>query len=158
MDTVAGTQQTLVGDRDRSRTARLLGIALTEGYLDVGEYDSRVAAAYAAENTAELAVLLADLPVTRLHRADPRRRAARERAARMSVRVHAAGYLVMVITVLTVWLAVGLSAGAWYFWPVWPILGAGIGLGAHKFSLTQAIRNGRQVPHLCAPPWRSAVR
>jgi len=158
MDTVAGTQQILVGDRDRSRTAQLLGVALTEGYLDVGEYDRRVAAAYAAENTAGLAALLADLPVARLRSADPRRRAARERAARMSVRVHAVGYLVMVITVLTVWLAVGLSAGAWYFWPVWPILGAGIGLVAHRVSLKQAIKNDRRVPHLCAPPWRSAAR
>ena len=37
----------------------------------------------------------------------------------------------MVVIVLTVWLAVGLTAGAWYFWPVWPILGAGIGVLGH---------------------------
>jgi hypothetical protein len=37
----------------------------------------------------------------------------------------------MVVIVLTVWLVVGLTAGSWYFWPIWPILGAGIGLLGH---------------------------
>jgi hypothetical protein len=37
--------------------------------------------------------------------------------------------------VLTVWLAVGLTAGGWYFWPVWPILGAGIGVLSHALPI-----------------------
>ena len=41
---------------------------------------------------------------------------------------------------VTVWLAVGLSAGAWYFWPIWPILGAGIGLAAHAIPVRSALR------------------
>ena len=36
-----------------------------------------------------------------------------------------------VVIVLRVWLAVGLTAGAWYFWPMWPILGGGIGVASH---------------------------
>ena len=41
----------------------------------------------------------------------------------------------MVVIVLAVWLAVGLTAGAWYFWPIWPILGAGIGVLGHAVPI-----------------------
>jgi hypothetical protein len=58
----------------------------------------------------------------------------------MSVRLHLAGYLTMVVIVLTVWLAVALSAGAWYFWPIWPILGAGIGVLGHAIPIKLAMR------------------
>ncbi len=34
-----------------------------------------------------------------------------------------------------IWLAVGLTAGAWYFWPVWPILGMGIGAVSHALGV-----------------------
>lgn len=119
------------GDPDREKTADLLGQALTEGYLDMPEYEARLQAAFAATTRPELHGLTADLPVERLRRNNPRRREARRRTARRGVQIHLAGYLAMVAIVLTVWLAVGLSAGAWYFWPIWPILGAGIGLLGH---------------------------
>ncbi len=41
----------------------------------------------------------------------------------------------MVVIVLAVWLTVGLTAGAWYFWPIWPILGAGIGVIGHALPI-----------------------
>ena len=44
----------------------------------------------------------------------------------LSVRFHLANYLLTVVIVLTVWLPGALTAGVWYFWPVWLILGAGI--------------------------------
>ena len=123
------------GDRERERTGTQLGTALALGYLDMAEYESRLQAAFAAHTTAELRDLIADLPLTRLRRNDPRRREARRAAARRGLQLHLAGYLAMVVIVLTVWLAVGLTAGAWYFWPVWPILGAGIGLVSHALPL-----------------------
>ena len=55
------------------------------------------------------------------------------------MRIHLAAYLAMVAIVLTVWLAVGLTAGAWYFWPIWPILGAGIGVIGHALPIRFAI-------------------
>ncbi|MDT5105395.1 MAG: hypothetical protein QOI25_2908 [Mycobacterium sp.] len=128
------------GDRDRENTANLLGQALAQGYLDMPEYERRVQTAFATNSTAELRQLLADLPLAHLLRSDPRRRAARQRAARMSVRLHLAGYLTMVVIVLTVWLTVALSAGAWYFWPIWPILGAGIGVLGHAIPIKLAMR------------------
>jgi fatty acid desaturase len=123
------------GDRDRERTANQLGRALSQGYLAMDEYETRLQATFAAHTTAELRQLVADLPVTRLRRNDTQRQASRRRAARLGVRVHLAAYLAMVVIVLTVWLAVGLTAGAWYFWPIWPILGAGIGLASHAIPV-----------------------
>jgi fatty acid desaturase len=83
---------------------------------------------------------VADLPLDRIRRNDPRRQAARRAAARRGVKIHLAGCLAMVVIVLTVWLAVGLAAGAWYFWPIWPILGAGIGVISHAIPIRFAAR------------------
>jgi hypothetical protein len=119
------------GDREREQTANQLGSALAQGYLTLDEYETRLQAAFSARTTAELRQLVADQPLAQLRRNDPRRREARRAAARRGVQIHLAGYLAMVVVVLTVWLAVGLTAGAWYLWPVWPILGAGIGVLGH---------------------------
>ncbi|HXO50347.1 MAG TPA: DUF1707 domain-containing protein [Mycobacterium sp.] len=113
------------GDHERDRTANQLGKALAQGYLAMDEYETRLQAVFAAHTTAELRQLLADLPLDRLRR---------------SVHIHLAGYAAMVVIVLSVWLAVGLTAGAWYFWPIWPILGAGIGLVSHAIPVRFAAK------------------
>ena len=139
------TASVRAGDRERERTANQLGSALAQGYLEMGEYETRLTAAFAAYTTAELGGLVADLPLAQLRRNDPRRREARRAAARRGVQIHLAGYLAMVVIALTVWLAVGLTAGAWYFWPVWPILGAGIGVLGHALPIRYAFTcPGRQ--------------
>jgi Domain of unknown function (DUF1707)/2TM domain len=117
------------GDRDRQKAAAHLGQALAQGYLELDEYEQRV------QTTAELKQLLADLPLDRIRRADPRRRAARAAAARTSVRIHLAAYVAMTLIVLTVWAAVAVATGAAYFWPIWPILGAAIGLVSHALAV-----------------------
>jgi hypothetical protein len=127
------------GDREREKIAGLLGQALAQGYLAMNEYEERVQSAFAAHTSGELRELVADLPVHTLRRNDPGRRTARQAAARRAVQIHLGGYLAMVVIVLTVWLAVGLTAGAWYFWPVWPILGAGIGVIGHAVPVRLAI-------------------
>ncbi|ABM11586.1 MULTISPECIES: DUF1707 domain-containing protein [Mycolicibacterium] len=136
--TPAATPSFRAGDRDRDMTADLLGQALAQGYLDMAEYESRLQTVYDARTTPDLRRLTSDLPVAELRRNDPRRMAARRAAARRGVHVHLAGYLAMVVIVLTVWLAVGLTAGSWYFWPVWPILGAGVGVLAHALPIKHA--------------------
>jgi hypothetical protein len=133
--TVPTTPSIRAGDHEREKTANQLGSALAQGYLEMGEYETRLQAAFAAGTTAELRLLVADLPLAQLRRNDPRRREARRAAARRGVQIHLAGYLAMVVIALTVWLAVGLTAGAWYFWPVWPILGAGIGVLGHALPI-----------------------
>ena len=112
------------GDHERDRTANQLGKALAQGYLAMDEYETRLQAVFAAHTTAELRQLLADLPLDRLRR---------------SVHIHLAGYTAMVVIVLSVWLAVGLTEGAWYFWPIWPILGAGVGLASHAIPVRLAV-------------------
>ena len=141
MTTSLSTAHIRAGDRERAATADQLGLALIQGYLDMPEYEQRVEAAYAAHSSNELRHLVADLPVAQLRRNDPRRRQARDAAARMSVRLHMAGYALMVVVVLTVWLAVALSVGSWYFWPVWPILGAGIGVLGHAIPIKMVTRD-----------------
>jgi hypothetical protein len=143
MTTTLATSTVRAGDRERAATAADLGQALTQGYLDLPEYEQRVGAAFAAYSTNELRRLVADLPVAQLRRNDPRRHAARKAAARTSVRLHLAAYVLMVVIVLTVWLAVALSGGAWYFWPVWPILGAGIGVLGHAIPIGMVTRGSR---------------
>jgi hypothetical protein len=129
-----------VGDRERERTVDRLGQAFSQGYLSMTEYDSRLQQAVAADTAGTLDGLLADLPIARIDRRDPRRQARRVAAARRGVQLHLAAYLAMCLIVLTVWLAVGLAVGAWYFWPVWPILGAGIGLVSHAVPIRRFTR------------------
>ena len=126
---------TRVGDHDRTATADVLSQALAQGYFDLAEYDTRVQAAFGAQTAEELRRIVADLPVAHLRRTDPRRIAARKNAARASVRLHLGAYAAMVAIVLTVWLAVALTAGAWYFWPIWPILGGAIGVVGHALPV-----------------------
>jgi uncharacterized protein DUF1707/2TM domain-containing protein len=126
---------TRAGDREREKTANQLGSALAQGYLETAEYETRLQAAFAAHTATELRQLVADLPLAQMRRNDPRRREERRAAARGGVQLHLAGYLAMVVIVLTVWLVVGLAAGAWYFWPIWPILGAGIGVVGHALPI-----------------------
>ena len=136
--TAATTPSVRAGHRERESTADLLGQALAQGYLDMAEYETRLQAVYDLQTTPDLQQLTHDLPVAVLRRNDPRRQAARRAAARKGIHLHLAAYLAMVAIVLTVWLAVGLSAGSWYFWPIWPILGAGIGVLGHALPIRRA--------------------
>lgn len=138
---MTNTSAVRVGDRDRNLTATRLGQALAQGYLDMTEYERRVGSAFAAQSRGDLDALLTDLPVHRMRLDDPARRAARESAARLWLRLHLAAYALMVVVVLTVWLAVALSGGTSYFWPIWPILGAGIGVVGHVIPARFAVRS-----------------
>ena len=129
------TSNNRAGDRDRQRTAARLSQALAQGYIELNEYDQRLQAAYQTHTTGELRELVKDLPLDRIRRADPRRRAARAAAARLGVRIHLGAFVAMTIVVLAVWAAVAAGTGATYFWPIWPILGAAIGLVSHALAV-----------------------
>ncbi|OBK46851.1 DUF1707 domain-containing protein [Mycobacterium sp. 1081908.1] len=126
------------GDRDRQRTATNLGQALAQGYLELDEYDRRLQTAFQTQTTGELKQLVADLPLDRIRRADPRRRAAAARKARASVRIHLAAFLVTTTVVLTVWAATGVT----YFWPIWPILGTAVGFVSHALAVRPITKKG----------------
>ncbi|HTY31592.1 DUF1707 domain-containing protein [Mycobacterium sp.] len=124
-----------IGNRDRQTTADRLGQALAQGYLELDEYEQRVQRVFQTHTAGELTEVVADLPLHRLWRADPRRRAAKAAAARLGVRIHLGAYLAMTAIVLTVWAAVAVTSGATYFWPIWPMLGAAIGLVSHALAV-----------------------
>ena len=54
--------QKRVGNPERERAVEFLNSALTQGYLDIGEFDERTAAVYAARTRGELAHVLVHLP------------------------------------------------------------------------------------------------
>ena len=140
MTTIATNTSGRAGDRDRQRTATRLGQALAQGYLEIDEYEERVRAAFQTHDTGELRALVADLPLDRIRRADPRRRAARIAAARLGVRIHLGAYLAMATIVLTVWAAVAATTDASYFWPIWPILGGAIGFISHALAVRPGMK------------------
>jgi Domain of unknown function (DUF1707)/2TM domain len=137
---LAASPSDRAGDTDRQKTAARLGQALSQGYLELDEYEQRVQAVFQTHTTGELKELVADLPLDRIRRADPRRRAARMAAARRGVRIHLAAFVAMTVVVLTVWAAVAVTTGASYFWPIWPILGTAIGLISHALAVRPGVK------------------
>jgi hypothetical protein len=120
------------GDRDRERTADLLALATGRGHLGVDELDERLAAVWSATSAGELAALEADLP-QEVRQEHARRQLALQvrAAARAGLPGHLLSYLAGMVLLLSIWLAVGLSGGGWYPWPVWPALGWGLGVAGH---------------------------
>ncbi|MDD7811890.1 DUF1707 domain-containing protein [Mycobacterium sp. CSUR Q5927] len=123
------------GDPERGSTAAHLGQAFAQGYLSMEEYETRLGRAFEAETVRALDGLLVDLPVGRIGRRDPQRRAARHAAAGRAVRIHLFAYLAVSVLMIGIWLATAVAAGAWYFWPAWPILGWGIGIVSHAIPV-----------------------
>jgi hypothetical protein len=86
------------------------------------ELAGRVETALAARTQGELDTLFEDLP------AQPRREPrGREATEALGARVHARTYLMVSLAMIALWAVTGMG----YFWPVWPILGWGIGVFSH---------------------------
>jgi hypothetical protein len=128
-----------VGDREREKVITRLRQALAQGYLSVPQYETRPDRALEAQTAGALNDTLGDLPITRIARSDPRRRAARIAAARRGVRIHLAAYLAASLLMIGIWLALAVTVGAWYVWPVWPILGGAIGVVSHGVAVRTAL-------------------
>lgn len=130
-----------VGTAEREAAAALIADAAAAGYLDTDEFTSRSADAFAARTRGELAAVLAELPMTfvRQREAD-RRRERHVAAARAGMRWHVGSYVAGSLLMIAIWLVVGLTAGAWYPWPIWPILGWGIGVFSHVLPVRYAVR------------------
>ncbi|MGH7197342.1 MAG: histidine kinase dimerization/phospho-acceptor domain-containing protein, partial [Candidatus Omnitrophota bacterium] len=61
---------------------------------------------------------------------DLRRQAARRAANRVALVTHTGAYVAVNGFLALIWL----FTGAGYFWPIWPILGWGLGLALHAFA------------------------
>lgn len=110
-----------VSDRERERVVELLAEHAAEGRLTLEELDARTEGAHTARTRSELAALMADLP-------------ARDRGGTIASRVapgprsRPSRRLVAFVAVNLVLVAVWALSGGGYFWPIWPILGWGLGL------------------------------
>ncbi len=62
---------------------------------------------------------------------EQRQGAIRRIRAKREFRVHFAVYLAVNALLVLIWAITGAA----YFWPVWPILGWGIGIAAHAASV-----------------------
>lgn len=106
-------------DDDRERVAQELSRQAAAGRLTAEELDERLDAAYGACTEGELARLTADLP------AAPAKVVSRDVALRRARFQHrAAGALLIILACVGVWVASGAEGS---FWPIWVILGVGIG-------------------------------
>lgn len=114
-------------DAEREAAADALRRHATAGRLEPDELDERLGGAYGARTTDDLAALVADLPAL----ADPTA-ATRpaDHAARVELRAHllqrGGGGLAIVLVCVAVWVATGAEG---HPWPVWVLLGAGVGVG-----------------------------
>jgi hypothetical protein len=107
-----------VSDADRDRVADRLRAAAGEGRLTADELEERVERALSARTDAELEPLVSDLPAPAGRRPPPSRRAWDSE--------HVRAYVAVNVMLVAIWAL----TGAGYFWPIWPILGWGIGVVA----------------------------
>ena len=126
---------------DRQHVTVQLQAHYVAGRLSSSELGDRVQQALAAVTLGDLDAVLADLPPLTAGGATP---AASPHAApydhlfrargphgERSFRAHATSYLLVMAMLVAIW---ALTTPGGYFWPVWPMLGWGIGLATHGLA------------------------
>lgn len=122
-------------DADRERVSGVLREHFSAGRLSDAELSDRADRAYRAKTLRELDDLILDLPTPEQalpvdaakYRPAPRHTTPGGRALRTSVRIHVTIYALVNLMLIAIWAA----SGGGYFWPIWPLLGWGIGVGSH---------------------------
>jgi hypothetical protein len=115
-----------VGDAERGQVIDQLADHHAAGRLTLGEFEERMASAWTAQTGADLEVLVRDLPaVPRSSQPSPRPPAGSRPGLSLDGPVRT--YLAVMALLWLIWLV----TGAGYPWPVWPMLGWGIGVAGH---------------------------
>src|SRR5437899_13085119 len=109
-------------DQERELAVDRLRQNAAAGRLTVEELTTRLEAAFAAKTRGELNAQFHDLPP------EPDRR--RSKRSRRPASGHVRAYVVVCLGLVAIWALTGMG----YFWPMWPILGWGIGVLAHRGS------------------------
>ncbi|MFJ1457031.1 DUF1707 domain-containing protein [Nocardia wallacei] len=117
MDITTGTR---ASDAERQQVADLLSRHLSEGRIDLAEYDQRVARVFATTTRDDLQLVLSDLPKL------PRQRAAApgKSPARLPIwqRIEGGAWLGVGVLCLVIWGLISLGTGEFtYPWPLWVI-------------------------------------
>ena len=111
-------QRTRASDADRSRAAERLATALSEGRLDVAEFDERTRRALAATTLGDLAPLTADLPVPAVDRT-----AATKEDGRGKMRAEWGYWAGGAVIMTGVWGVASVTQGELkFFWPLAPLV------------------------------------
>ncbi|MDX6639690.1 MAG: hypothetical protein QOF12_701, partial [Solirubrobacteraceae bacterium] len=151
-----GDRALRASDADREGTVAALRDHFGAGRLSDDELAERIAGAYEAMTLAELDALTLDLPspesalpATSTPRRAPaqRERTKTGNALATSVRIHTTIYVLVNVMLIAIWAA----SGGGYFWPIWPILGWGVGLGGHAAPLLAGVGT-RRVPSEMSRP------
>jgi hypothetical protein len=131
-------------DAERETAAERLRVAAGDGRLDPEELEERLESAYSARTVGELEGLTRDLP------------AARGEVVKRTplMESHAfRGRLASFITVNSICVAVWAASGAeGHFWPIWVILGTGIGLFATAVRRALGVDEHRRRRRRRLPP------
>lgn len=118
--------QLRVGDAERERVTDLLAGHHAAGRLTLAELDERLTATLSARTRDELAAPLADLPAAPRTPAPAERRTAP--LAMVGWRMHLVSYVAVIAGLWLIWALTGAD----YPWPIWPMLGWGMGLLGHR--------------------------
>ena len=121
-----------ISDADREQAVTRLGEQAAEGRLSAEELDERTDAVLAARTHGELEPLFADLP-----RARPAAQSAHR--DRDELREHLVAFVLVNLLLIGIWAA----TGAGYFWPIWPLLGWGVGVLSHAGGVHASRSGGR---------------
>jgi hypothetical protein len=126
------------GNDDRKRVTDWLQAQYVAGRLNSAELEERIEQALAARTIGDLDALTTDLPPIQASAAPssahqmPRGQKNHRRHGRdKSFGAHATSYLMVMALLVTIWL---LTTPGGYFWPIWPMLGWGIGLASHGLA------------------------
>jgi Domain of unknown function (DUF1707)/2TM domain len=111
-----------VGDAERGQVIDQLADHHAAGRLTLAEFEERMGAAWTARTGTELAALVRDLP------APTRPTAPAPARPRLQLDAQTRTYLAVIALLWLIWLV----SGAGYPWPVWPMLGWGIGVAGHQ--------------------------
>jgi hypothetical protein len=112
-----------VSDQEREQQAEVLREHAAEGRLTIEELTTRLDETYAAQTRGDLEQVVRDLPRV----VTPGHRRARATRRRRELRSHLLTYLMVNAMLIGIWAATGAD----YFWPIWPLLGWGIGVASH---------------------------
>jgi hypothetical protein len=137
----------LASDADRERIAERLRSAAGEGRLTPAELEERLERAFSARTEAELVPLVADLPAAKVSAPREDRRG-RWRWDGEHVRAY--------VGVCAMLVAIWALTGGGYFWPIWPILGWGIGVLADGGRLGRPCRRRSSNPGYSTGRWPSS--